>query len=519
MVTQKISQFWQKWWWALLALGLFSYRIPWFSTRAIPFNFDHGKDSLAVMHMLLTGSLKFVGPWTSIPGLYFGPAWYYFLAPWYLIGNFDPIWGLVAMIVLQLVTIYLVKREFGWLPALFVATAPTWLTISGSAWNPFPMPLMSFLILAGLERIRHHQRLELKGEQLGWWILIGFAAALGFHFSTAYAVFYPFIIGLTIWIKQLKLNFIRLASLLVGFCLPFLPQLAFELKHNFIETHSVINYIVAGGQSGVTKPELQQIITQTFAELQLAILPDVWLLNPVITFFLSRFALILIGLAIIFMRVKQRSWGRWWLELLLWVVLPTLLYSRLHYNLWYVLGMLPVVVLFVSDKLLQLPKLLLGCYVILLMLTPLSYIFRFYQQDLSILQASRQLLPIKEKTIFYIREKANGLPFAVYHYAPDIYDFTYQYLYLSQAKQGKQLPTEFSYQPNVTPYMTEKAELLEKLKMQADERKPSLIFFVVEQPQNHEFLNEWWGRQQYETIIEEVQVSPEVSIYVALPKR
>ncbi len=518
MATTKIKQFWLRWWWVLLGLGMFVLKMPWITTRAIPFNFDHGKDSLAVIDMLVTGSLKFVGPWTSIPGLYFGPGWYYLLAPWYFVGNFDPVWGMIAMIVLHIALIMLVKREFGWLAAVVVATAPTWQTISGSAWNPFPMPMISFLILICLEKIRMHQRLDLKGSQLGWWFCLGLAAALGFHFSTAYALFYPGIIVATLWFKHIKLTFRQGMLALLGFSIPFLPQLAFELKHNFIETKAVIAYLQTGGSPTAIKATLSQILTQTFAELQLAILPDIWMNNPLATNLIARVTLAIVVFAILYSKLKHQTWGRWWFELVLWVVIPTLLYSKLHYNLWYVLGMLPVVVLFVADKLSRLPRLVLVLYLGLMIATPLSMVARFYQQDKPVLLGSRQFLPVKEKVIDVIREKANGLPFAVYHYVPDIYDFTYQYLYISQAKQGKQLPTEFSYQPGVTPYVVEKASLLDTMAGSIDTRPPALIFFVVEKPDNQEFLQQWWDKQQYQTIIEVVEISPEVTLHVALPK-
>ena len=75
--------------WYVLALIVFVIvtRYIFLHDATIPFGFDHGKDSLAVFHMWTTRSLKFIGPWTSIPGLYFGPAWYYLLLPGLLLFN------------------------------------------------------------------------------------------------------------------------------------------------------------------------------------------------------------------------------------------------------------------------------------------------------------------------------------------------------------------------------------------------------------------------------------------------
>ncbi len=74
-------------WLVLIAITLFilATRLPLVLPNTIPFSFDHGKDSVAVLHMVKEPSIKFIGPWTSIPGLYFGPGWYYLLAPSFLL--------------------------------------------------------------------------------------------------------------------------------------------------------------------------------------------------------------------------------------------------------------------------------------------------------------------------------------------------------------------------------------------------------------------------------------------------
>lgn len=88
-----------------LLLSSLAVRVGYLFGGAIPFSFDHGKDSLAVMHLAVTKSPVLIGPWTSIPGLYFGPTWYYLLAPAYLLGNFHPVAGVVMMVLLILIQV------------------------------------------------------------------------------------------------------------------------------------------------------------------------------------------------------------------------------------------------------------------------------------------------------------------------------------------------------------------------------------------------------------------------------
>ncbi len=147
-ITTTLKNFIKNHYWLLfLVTLLIATRLPYLIDNTIPFRFDHGKDSLAVMHMWLLRKPKFVGPWTSIPGLYFGAGWYYLLLPFYIVAGGHPVSGVIAMIILQIIVIILAYQYFGKLTATIFTTAPTWFTITQSAWNPFPMALVSLLIL------------------------------------------------------------------------------------------------------------------------------------------------------------------------------------------------------------------------------------------------------------------------------------------------------------------------------------------------------------------------------------
>ena len=147
----------------------------------IPFAFDHGKDSIAILHMVKTFSPKLIGPWTSIPGLFFGPAWYYLLGPAFFLTNGNPISAVFIMIALNLLTIYLAYKHFGKLEAIIFATIDAFIMLSTSAWNPFPMPLLMLLILIILKK----KKLDFKD-----FFYLAIIASLAFHFSSAYAFFY-----------------------------------------------------------------------------------------------------------------------------------------------------------------------------------------------------------------------------------------------------------------------------------------------------------------------------------------
>ena len=126
-----------------LLLFALATRLPHLFGYNIPFSFDHGRDSLAVLDLIKTGTLKFIGPWTSIQGLFFGPLWYYLLAPLYWLLNGNPLAGPLTMQIIGLITIGLAFKYFGIYEAIIFASAPIFTIISVSAANPFPMVFLA----------------------------------------------------------------------------------------------------------------------------------------------------------------------------------------------------------------------------------------------------------------------------------------------------------------------------------------------------------------------------------------
>ncbi|KUK84198.1 MAG: hypothetical protein XD98_0112 [Microgenomates bacterium 39_6] len=487
----------------------------------IPFSFDHGKDSLAILHMAVTKTPSLIGPWTSIPGLFFGPGWYYLLLPFYLIGGSNPVVAVWAVIILLLVQVYLMYRYVSKWGALILATAPYWFTISTSAWNPFPMSLISLLLIIILKKLRQNSSNSVK---LFFWL--GFVVSLGFHFSSAFAFFYPFIILFILVVWKIKFWSIKLILVtILGFVLPFLPQIAFDFRHNLVQTDAVINYFLSPPET--TTPasiaKLISVFTNTWGEVLLAFLPEIRGLPSVITAYVQ----LLLGGATAIFAIKSRVWRdekvrEALLILIGFVGIPLIGFQFLHFNIWYLVGMMPAVVYFVAEIIKQLPKWLRISWASLLIVGAISYVINFHAVDKFIHAQNRAFLPIKIEAINAIREAAEGKPFSSYHYVSDIYDFSYQYLYLTDAIKGKRLPVEFAYEPNVAPYITQKSDLLQMIIDQnpnvASDEEPELIFYIVEEPQNSEFLEQWWDKQRYSEIIDEIELSKSVRLFVALPE-
>ena len=474
----------------------------------IPFGFDHGRDALAVLSMMKTFKPAFIGPWTSIPGLYFGPGWYYLLLPVFILTGGHPVGPVWLMIFLALVEIALAWKYFGKLAALIITCAPLWLILSFGAWNPYPMVLVSLIILVFLQKIQTTKKMSVK-TAAG----LGFFAALGFHFSTAFAIFYLPIIGLTVFLRKTKLSLKSFGAGLFAFIIPFVPQIIFELRHGFLEVKAILHYLTEGREKdALTYEKIKQIFEVTFGEIKIAVLPGIWTPFSQLNNLFLWASILVLTFAVVQM-IKNKKVPKLWIEILAFTVIPFIGFFFLHFNVWYVLGLIPAWVLLTSHLLRQLPKPILYMMVGLYMITPLTLNWRFFT-ELPALRENTSLLPVKIGTIKLIREKSNEEAFASYHYVPDLYDFPYQYLYFWQGMHGQQLPTEFSYQPNEHIYVTDKLEILSKYKQQS---VPKNIFFITEQPADKTLYGLWWGNQRYGEVSNTFTVGKHIEVKQATP--
>lgn len=473
----------------LIILLALATRIPFILDYNFPFSFDHGRDALAIMHLIQTWQLKFIGPWTSIPGLFFGPGWYYLLTPGYWLLQGNPYAGPLTMIIISLITIWLAYKYFGLYEAIIFAAAPIFTIISTSAANPFPMVLISLLILICLKNPKN------KIWQLG--LLTG----LGFHFSSALAIFYLAIIPLILWIKKIKIKLIKFS---LGLGIPFIPQLLFEIKNNFIETKALINYFIQGESQRITWGKIQIVTDSIIHELSLAILPtQAWL---------NYFCLGLLIIAII-LSVKNKKFNFIWPETILWLLIPMIGFWFLHYNVWYVYGLMPVMVMAIGRLLKNSPKFIAYSYLSLLIIGAVKIPEK---------QTGAAFLKTKLTAINYIYEETKGKPFSSYQYLPNIYDYAYQYLYFWQGFNGRQLPIEFSYKLGEISYVTEKPDLLSRLHpfdFSQGYGKPSKIFLIIEKPENvwHYPLQSWLDNIHFTEIVSQKDFGPELEVWEVKP--
>ncbi|GIK83901.1 MAG: hypothetical protein BroJett025_05230 [Patescibacteria group bacterium] len=506
-----------KWFLALFFLAAVM-RFSYIQDNVVPFLFDHGKDSLAILHMISIPELKFIGPWTSIPGLYFGPAWYYLLAPFYLISGLNPASAAVAMSILVLLQMFLVYRYFNLESAVIIGFSGFWLMISKSAWNPYPMTLLTIIIIVLLLKQVQLKKIDNK-------LLAGLAltASLGFHFSSAFAIFYPVIILLVLLLHKLWPSLKNILIAVISFAVPFIPQLLFEFKNNFPQAKAIIEYFSRGGEGdGLSTNKVEHVINTIFGETRNIIFesrPDMtapWL-GYLFLFF------IIFSVWFIYKNKKiDLQLRKIFLISGVFFLIPTLGFLFLHFNLWYVYPLIPVATILVGTVVHKLNKQFVIVFIALYVLTALSRLHYFLLIEKPKFVTDSGMYITKQKVIEYIRLDAGERDFSVYTYQPDIYDFPFQYEFLAQGLQGEVLPLEFAYEPGVPNYVKEKVDLLDEIDTRYGQRwqgRPKVIYYIVTDKQDSELLGNWWGRQKYDQIISQKEFGDRLVVYTATPMK
>ena len=272
---------------AVLVIFLFLrfYQLP---QRTI-FNWDQERDAFEVQK-ILSGDPSLIGPRVLGPqGFFLGPYFYYLLAPFYFLTGGHPQAIVYFLIVLNLVfflaAYLIVKKIWGEKTALiflFLWTINP-AAIETVAWNPTLIPLMIILIWFTLSQKSY------------FWLGLSLSLAINFHFQAVFLA--PFILLFLFWQRELSGKNLGKAAL--GFFLPFIPLLLFDLRHNFLNFKLLGQFIKERGEGGnflAWRPVVANFLTGFWGEekiwlpLTLAlVLLTLWLVKKQKNYFSKNF--------------------------------------------------------------------------------------------------------------------------------------------------------------------------------------------------------------------------------------
>lgn len=253
----------------IIALIIFNIFLAsfWVINGNIFFHTDIARDFLLMQDIVDNRDLTLIGPRSgAIPGLFHGPLWLYLNAPGFIIGEGDPVvvgWFWVVLYILSLFIIYYVgKKMFGEEEGILSALLLSSVTILNvrSLFNPYGALILTplyFYFFKLYLQTRKFKILVLSFFLLG--LIIQFQMALGVPIlilTFLFLIFYLF--------KSKKLPHLVSVFILL---IPLSTHLLFDLRNNFLQIKSVINYIFGSETHGKLDLNIFQLGSLRLKEL------------------------------------------------------------------------------------------------------------------------------------------------------------------------------------------------------------------------------------------------------------
>lgn len=473
-----------------------------------------GRDLLWAKDIAFYGIPTLIGPAASIWGVYFGPLWYYFLAIPLRISNGNPLSAVFAVAISIVVTGFLAyvffKKVIGKFNAFILLTVILFgsnlINISTFSFHANLLPLLTLLLIFFCYRA--------VVSNSSYIVFAFLTAALMFHADPAPAVVFSLIPAVVfVRFKLFKKDLIKLIIFsALAYTVPFIPQIIFELRNNFIETNSLIAYFQGNN------PSLSG---------QLPILPRI--LNRVENFF-EFFSIsftggnkfiglltMLLTFAGIYRFSKNKNVGK--NQKVLFdiniIVLSTafLIFTILftvEIKNWYLFGISIPLALLLTFAIYPLKRNKIAIFSILSFYVIINTVNHLSPGKKTLVlkdpaQLSNQLNAVE--TIY--SDAKDNTRFSVYIFTPPIYDLNYQYLFWWQGiRLKKGLPNDFAYLPNQPDYVRNKKNYQDNPIME------KTIYLIIENSQENVNYSkkEWLNKFKSYKIIWEKNINNAVKL-------
>lgn len=448
----------------LIILGLASAVIRFKQTanNQFPFTFDQARDMLNVRIPGTFKHLPLVGPTTSINGVMLGPGYYYFnLIPFWLgsgspqaLVDWNTAWFLVAGII---IFCFFYKRDvwLGLVIAVVYLWSPQLFNATRYFWNAHAMVYMAVLFFLALW---HYVNTGSRYSALG----LGVMAGVTMQFEAAMAIVMV-IFSLLIVLGSKKKEY--LAWYLVGLLPWFLPQVIFEVNKKFGMTKLLIAEFsqsqgILGDKLSLTetaKGHWRTILKYMEGQF---ILPYGW-------------GKLVLGLSLVG-GLGSKKYRRTMVFFVLFFIFTLGFYTVIYRHglkQWYLESM-RVWYIFVAGTgivgwglILKKKRFLLGFYVTLMVIFICRTLYltvadqKQFINNPNFAKDDPKLAEHQIKAIDWIYQRVGGANFKAYNYVPEVYDYSYQYLYwwYGEQRYGYR-PVSVSYLPDVPLYIPRQNE-------------------------------------------------------------
>lgn len=461
----------------------FAVRLGVVADRNLPVTMDQGRDLIDIRSIAVGHKPKLVGPTTSINGVLLGPFWYYFNLPPFVASGGDPsslLYWQIAWYQIAGLFLYFFLKKIDFRLAFFTTTlfliSPVGFNSSRYSWNANAMPIFTSLYLLTLYLTKR----DIVPRKL---FLLGLVSGLCLQVEAAFGIiFFPFsILYLFFKTKKPKLHLWHI----FGFLITLIPQIIFEVRHQFMITKVFIGEIT--GQSKMLGDTLSLndrvidrlgIFKNTIHDI--SHLPATYLYPLFYILLIMAFILLLRrSTTVLKLDFPILNFAFIIFAFLFYVFFPPAIKS------WYLLGLsVPFVFLYASlltfffNSTNIIPKIALTILLVITLYSTyiaqseyLTKIKRVPSDDPSNFKNQLEVLD-------WVYQEADKMPFRAYNYVPSIYDYSWNYLYWWYGTK------QYGYQPNDVAYLPNQPEYIEKNSTFFNQTKPdnnnSQVFLIIE---------------------------------------
>lgn len=490
----------------LILIGILLRIVPIWGNN-FPFAYDNAKDSLSIMDMWVTKSPTLLGPVSSLEGLYQGPFWYYLALPLNVVMQFHPLANVLMVLGFTSLAIILMYKLWGKLAALLFVISSGIIATQQTAWTPYITMFPAMIALIPLKKV-------VEKKQLGTldYALFVLSVGLMLHTEIAFAVVFAIILGVILVRQKLFPSWkqILISSLVLIACI--VPHAAFEIKHEFMQTKSVIRFVTHFREESAKVSDagnpIQKFVLVTTSisnSFTQAIVPGIFSLPDTLSIIITAVFLILVC------RLKKQTA---FLRIVLFPMITTafLVYLILPSKPFYFVSLMPFWIISASILINQMKSNPRSLLVLALVIGALGSLVSNIGNYKSLTQTNFILLSSRMKAVDEAYSLANGQAFASYQYVPEVYDFTYQQIYQFTAlNKDRDLPSEISYQPGVSAYNP----WLKRTSSSTD-----IQVLIVEKDERPQFFPVWWESMTKDReILETKKINDLITVYLTRPKK
>jgi hypothetical protein len=498
----------------ILVLGvIFKIAVTW--NGNFIFQMDNARDWVDVRNMIELKNIRLTGPISAVEGLFNGPFWYYLLAFPYLLSGGDPYSGVLLMIFLWAVGgyfLYVITKQYGFLgwfgaQLLWLGSPYIGLTTVYS-FNPNPILFLFPLFIYFLQKY-------LEKGKIIFGIIVGALAGFFFNLEMLSAVFLPAIIITSILVTK-NFNLFKKISfwLSIGvYSLFLLPQIIFDLKHQYVMSNALMKYLDGEGGTHASIP-LYQKFFKTWESYISAFMPTFintkWLVNSFLWLFLISAGVYIyrnfkkFAIENYFDRISLLAFVTLFVTFLGFWLFPVGL------NSWHfgpLVASTIIMFAFLMHKIgeqISLAKVISGVFVLVIfVLTVMNTVKGIGEIGTPSNDPSNFANELK--AIDYAYTQANGQNFKAYAYLPSVIDYPYQYLFWWYGlKKYGYTPLDYAYLPGKPEYIADKPSFDQPKKGAED----SQLVILVKEPDRIKMRGAWEGEFAKLQILDKKTLGP-----------